>query len=104
MHGHAELKCFANRRGFLAGANASPERRVEKDHIHRGVKHVGGELLEIDHDSIGRERYANHFASAAHAVQAVYGILQVIVTQALNCLAETNRLLRGPDAVGIETQ
>src|SRR3984885_4459910 len=104
MDGEAELKSLANGSGFYASANAAPERRVEENHVHRSVEYVGGELLKIDYDRICSQRNPDHFSRAAHAVQSVDGVFKVIVAQTFNRLAKANRLLGGPDAIGIEAQ
>ena len=104
VDGDAELKGFADGSGFDAGADASPESGVEEDDVDGGVEHVGGELLEIYDDGIGGEGDASHFAGAAHAVQAEHRVLQIVVAQTLDGLAEADGLLGGPDAVGIEAE
>ena len=84
------------------GADAAPERRVEQDHVDRGIEHVRGELLEVHDDGVGRERHAHLLAHAAHAVQAVHRILEVVVAQILDRLPEADGLLGRPDAVAVE--
>jgi len=79
MHGNAQLKSFADSRRFHTRPNASPECRVEKNHIDCGIQHVSGELFKIDDNRVGRKRHANHLPRAAHAVKTEYRILEVVV-------------------------
>ena len=78
--------------------------RVEEDHIHRGLEHVGRQLLEPDDDGIRGQGHADALAHAPHAVQPVHRILEVVVVQVLDVPAEPDGLLRRPDPVGVEAQ
>src|ERR1035441_1821526 len=102
VYGDAELEGLADCGGFHTGADAAPECGVEQNHVDGGIEDIGGELLEVDHHGVGGERYAHHFAGAAHTVEAVDRILQVIVAQALDGLAEADGLFGGPYGVGVE--
>src|ERR1022692_4251422 len=102
VYGDAELEGLADGGGFHAGADAAPECGVEQNHVDGGREDIGGELLEVDHHGIGGERYAHHFAGAAHTVEAVDRIFQVVVAQALDGLAEADGLFGGPYGVGVE--
>ena len=55
----AKLKRLAHARRLDARADAAPERRVEQDHVDRGVEHVRRELLEVDDDCVRGERHAD---------------------------------------------
>src|ERR1035438_3619197 len=102
VYGDAELEGLADSGGFHTGADAAPECGVEQNHVDGGREDIGGELLEIDHHGVGGERYAHLFAGAAHAVEAVDGILQIIVAQVLDGPAEADGLFGGPYGVGVE--
>ena len=65
-----------------------------------GIEHVGGQLLEIDHDRVGGDRDAHGRADPAHAVQAPDRVLVVVVAQVLDRLAEADRLLQRSAAFG----
>src|SRR5262249_16871651 len=104
MDGDAELKGVADACRSDTGSDASPERGVQQDHIHRGIKHVCGKLLEIDYDGIRCQRRRDLFPHAAHPVHAEHGVLQVVVADLLYLAAEPYRSFNRPDAVWIETE
>src|SRR5512133_1168650 len=104
MDSDAQLECLTDRRGFDAGADAAPERRVEQHDVDGGLQHVRGQLLEVHNDSVRRQRHAQLLSRATHPVHAEHRILEVVVLQILDVLAEPDRLLGGPDAVRVETK
>ena len=62
------------------------------------------QLLEIDHDRIGRRRDPNELADAAHAFKAPGRILEIVVVQILDRLADADRLFDRPGRVRVEPQ
>ena len=104
MHGHAQPKRFADAGSLDTGPDAAPEGGIEQNDVHGGSQRIGGKLFEVHYHGIGGQRHAHHLAGAAHAVQAEDGILQVIVAETFNRLSETNGLLGGPGAVGVQAQ
>ena len=104
MHRYPDLERLANARRFHAGANTSPECRVEQDHIHRGVQNVRRQLFEIDDHGIGGERNPNHLPSPPHPVQSVHRIFEIVVANVLDGLSEADGLFCGPDPVRIEPE
>ena len=87
------------RRG--GGPDAAPESGVEEHDFHRGLQEVGGQLLEVDHHRVGRQRYPDLGAVAAQAVQAERGVFVVVVAQPFDAAAEFDSTLhaqqyRGP--------
>src|SRR3954463_6237529 len=84
MNGHAELECLAYTGRFYALTNTTPERCVEQDHVDRRIEYIGGELLEVNDNSICGERHAHLFACAAHAVEAIDRVLKIVVVDVLD--------------------
>jgi hypothetical protein len=104
MHRDAELECLADARRADARADASPEGRVEQDHVRGGGQRDGRELLEVDHDRIGGQRHAHLLPYPSHPRHAEDGVFQVVVAEALDLLAEPDGCLGRPDAVGVEAE
>src|SRR5215510_11056492 len=104
MNGHSKLKGFTNTRSFDTGTNASPESRVEQNHIHSGVQHIGGELFKIHNHSVCRERHAYLFSHSSHPCHSQHRIFQIVVTQVHNLLPKLNRRLSRPHAIRIESK
>src|SRR5262249_50921841 len=104
MNSYAELKCFANSRCLHAWTNASPECGVEQNHIDRRIQDVGSELLEIDNDGVRRKWHANHFPCSAHSMKSIDRVLEVVIVQSFDGLAEANGLLCRPHGIWIEPQ
>src|SRR5262245_52674149 len=104
MHRNAKLKCIAYPRSLDAIANTTPERCVEQNNIDRSIQGIRCKLLEVENYRIGRKKNAHHLPDTPHSVQTINGILEVVISQAFNRLAKSNRLLRRPYTVGIESQ
>src|SRR5208283_5126693 len=83
--------------------DAAPESSIEQNDVHGGIERIGGELLEVHYHGISGQRHAHHLAGAAHAVQSEDGVLDIIVAETFDGLAEANGLLGGPDGVRVET-
>ena len=92
------------RRPLTHGANASPERGVEQDHVDRALQHVRGELFEVDDHGVGGERDAQPLARVTHAGEAEHRVLEVVVVEIFDRAAETDGLFGRPDRVGIEAE
>lgn len=90
---HAQLKSFANSRRLQARPNATPEGRTEKDHVHRDVEDVRGELLEIHHDRVGCKRDSQFFPRPPHAILTKDRVFQVFVVEVFDGAAGPDRLL-----------
>src|SRR5208337_3955163 len=104
VNADTELKSLANGRGLDAGTKASPESCIQKNDVHGWLEDVGGQLLEIDHHGIGRQRHPEFLAHPSHSVQAENGIFQVIVVQVFNRSAELDGLLCRPHGVWVKPQ
>src|SRR5215510_9402662 len=104
MNCDAELKSFADGRGFDAGSNAAPESCVKQDYIDRRLQHIRGQLLKVNHDSVRGQRHSHLFANPPHSVHAKNGIFQIIVADVFDLLAKPNGSLCGPDSIWIETK
>src|SRR5919112_2152477 len=104
MYGRPELESLAHPSGFDAGPDPTPESGVEQDDVGHRVQYVGRQLLEIDDNRVGRERYLHLLAQAPHTVQPPGRIFVVVVFQILYGQAEANALLDAEGGVGIEPQ
>src|SRR5690554_2359712 len=104
MHSHAELKGLADRGGAHTLTDATPEGRVEEDHVDGRVEDVGAELLEIDHDGVRGQRHPHLVTNTTEAVKTEDRILQVIVSDVLDVLAEPDRLFGRPHTVRVEPE
>src|SRR5215204_1554019 len=104
MHSDSELKCLADTGSFYTLTYAAPESRVEQDHITRSIENIGGELFEIYDDGVRRERHPHFLTRSPHAVQAEHGILEIVVVDVLDLLAEPDRLLSRPRRVRIKSE
>ena len=104
MHRRAILECLEHRPRLVRLAEAAPERRVKQDHIDQIVADRLGELLEIDDHGVSRRGNAHELTNAPHAFQTPGRVLEIIILELLDRLADSDRLLDAPCAVRIETQ
>src|SRR5690349_21201106 len=87
MHGHAELKRFADSRGFHTRANAAPKRRVEQYDVDRCIEHIRCELFEVYDDGVGREWHTNFLTHTAHTIHSKHGIFEIVVANVFDLLS-----------------
>src|SRR6185503_2691871 len=104
MHSHAKLEGLANARCLHALPDAAPESRVKQNHVDCRVQYVSGQLLEVDNDSIRRERHSHLLSHAAHPGHSKDRILQIIIVNALDLMAEPDRCFGRPYAIRIEAE
>src|SRR5882762_951114 len=104
VYGDAELECLAHARGLDALPDPAPEGCVEQNHVAGQVEHISREVLKVDDDRVCCQRHAHLLAHAAHSRQSKYRVLQIIVPDVFDLLAEPNARLSGPDAVRIEAE
>src|SRR6266702_3357147 len=104
MNGYSQLKGFTHTCRLDAGTNASPERRIQKNHIDGGIQNSASELLKVDHHGIGCCRNTDHFPYASHTVQTPGRIFKIIVLQVLDGVAEVNGLLDAEGCVRVIAQ
>src|SRR5918999_4226317 len=104
MYGHPELESLAYPSGLDAGPYPSPESGIEQDDVGGRTQYVGRQLLEIDDNGVGGERYIHLLAQAPHTVESPGRVLVVVVFQILYGQAKANALLHAEGGVGIEPQ
>ena len=83
-------------------AKAAPEGGVEENDVDRLEPDAGGELLEIDHHGVGRGRDVDRAPQPPHALEPPARVLEVVVVEVLDRLADPDPLLDAPHAVGVE--
>src|ERR1700683_3137212 len=104
MDGGAPLEGLEDLPGLVGLTEPAPEGGVEEDHVDRLAADAGGELLEVDHYRIGRGRNVDEAAKPPHSLQAVGRILEIVVVEVLDRLADTDAFLDAPHAVRIDAQ
>src|SRR5258707_12052474 len=104
MYCHTQLKCFANIRSLDTLPDATPEGCVQQDYVDGSVEYVCRELFKVNDHGIGRKRHTNFLAGAAHTVQTINRIFEVVVSDVLDLLAEPHGSFCRPDSVWVESE
>src|ERR1700752_374329 len=104
MHGHAQLKRFANSRGLNTDANATPESCIQQHYVDCRVQNICRELFEVYDNCVGGKRHTDLFSDPPHSVHAKHRIFQIIISDIFDLLSKPDRGFSRPNTIRIKTE